>query len=453
SLTMGNVAEDLSLFMGAVIDERAFAKHRAAIERARGVDSITILTGGELDDSQGYFVRPTILESSDPEDDIFTKEYFGPILGVHVYDDGAYDTVLHQLEGVSEYGLTGAVIAEDRAAIAAATEALRFAAGNFYVNDKPTGSIVGQQPFGGARQSGTNDKAGSVLNLTRWTSARSIKETFVPPTDYRYPHMGTCQPGPGGRRPARAPVRGGAAARPSRARTVAESARKPDDKLAPPIRRGGPVRRTAPPRSTDRAWERDVDAEPSGAVEHRSHSGRRRAGHPGRLRRGVPEDHRAPPGPPRAHPRPHRIGDHLRDPGVQRRRPHRRPPPGVLRRPHRGVREPPRRPARARPGPDRRPRGRRGARPRPRGRPVGPDRIPPAERGAEGDRAGPGGPPRPGLRRLRERRLQQGRPAGARPHPRGRAARRPLPRVRHRLHRRLAPRRPGRPHRGVSDHR
>lgn len=191
SLTMGNVAEDLSLFMGAVIDERAFAKHRAAIERARGVDSITILTGGELDDSQGYFVRPTILESSDPEDEIFTKEYFGPILGVHVYDDGAYDTVLHQLEGVSEYGLTGAVIAEDRAAIAAATEALRFAAGNFYVNDKPTGSIVGQQPFGGARRSGTNDKAGSVLNLTRWTSARSIKETFVPPTDYRYPHMGT----------------------------------------------------------------------------------------------------------------------------------------------------------------------------------------------------------------------------------------------------------------------
>ncbi|MFS2293012.1 MAG: L-glutamate gamma-semialdehyde dehydrogenase [Actinomadura sp.] len=191
SLTMGNVAEDLSLFMGAVIDERAFAKHRAAIERARGIDSIKILTGGELDDSQGYFVRPTILESPDPEDEIFTKEYFGPILSVHVYDDGAYDTVLHKLEGVSEYGLTGAVIAEDRAAIATATEVLRFAAGNFYVNDKPTGSIVGQQPFGGARKSGTNDKAGSVFNLTRWTSARSIKETFVPPTDYRYPHMGT----------------------------------------------------------------------------------------------------------------------------------------------------------------------------------------------------------------------------------------------------------------------
>ncbi|NEA24842.1 L-glutamate gamma-semialdehyde dehydrogenase [Actinomadura bangladeshensis] len=190
SLTMGNVAEDLSTFMGAVIDDRAFAKHRAAIERARGIDTMKILVGGELDDSHGYFVRPTVLESSDPTDEIFTREYFGPILGVHVYDDGDYDTVLTQMEGVSEYGLTGAIIAEDRAAIAEATEKLRFAAGNFYINDKPTGSIVGQQPFGGARASGTNDKAGSIFNLTRWTSVRSIKETFVPPTDYRYPHMG-----------------------------------------------------------------------------------------------------------------------------------------------------------------------------------------------------------------------------------------------------------------------
>ncbi|GAA1779455.1 L-glutamate gamma-semialdehyde dehydrogenase [Actinomadura chokoriensis] len=190
SLTMGNVAEDLSTFMGAVIDDRAFAKHRAAIERARGIDTMKILVGGELDDSRGYFVRPTVLESSDPTDEIFTREYFGPILGVHVYDDGDYDTVLVQMEGVSEYGLTGAIIAEDRAAIAEATEKLRFAAGNFYINDKPTGSIVGQQPFGGARASGTNDKAGSIFNLTRWTSVRSIKETFVPPTDYRYPHMG-----------------------------------------------------------------------------------------------------------------------------------------------------------------------------------------------------------------------------------------------------------------------
>ncbi|GAA1856619.1 L-glutamate gamma-semialdehyde dehydrogenase [Actinomadura bangladeshensis] len=190
SLTMGNVAEDLSTFMGAVIDDRAFAKHRAAVERARGIDTMKILAGGELDDSRGYFVRPTVLESSDPTDEIFTREYFGPILGVHVYDDGDYDTVLTQMEGVSEYGLTGAIIAEDRAAVAEATEKLRFAAGNFYINDKPTGSIVGQQPFGGARASGTNDKAGSIFNLTRWTSVRSIKETFVPPTDHRYPHMG-----------------------------------------------------------------------------------------------------------------------------------------------------------------------------------------------------------------------------------------------------------------------
>ncbi|TYK53446.1 L-glutamate gamma-semialdehyde dehydrogenase [Actinomadura decatromicini] len=190
SLTMGNVAEDLSLFMGAVIDDRAFAKHERAIERARATASIQILVGGTLDDSDGYFVRPTVLEASDPTDEVFTDEYFGPILAVHVYDDGDYETVLHQMEGVSEYGLTGSIIAEDRHVIDAATETLRFAAGNFYINDKPTGSIVGQQPFGGARASGTNDKAGSVFNLTRWTSVRSIKETFVPPTDYRYPHMG-----------------------------------------------------------------------------------------------------------------------------------------------------------------------------------------------------------------------------------------------------------------------
>ncbi|GAA4091426.1 MULTISPECIES: L-glutamate gamma-semialdehyde dehydrogenase [Actinomadura] len=190
ALTMGNVAEDLSAFMGAVIDDRAFAKHKAAIERARGIDTAKILVGGELDDSRGWFVRPTVLESSDPEDEIFTKEYFGPILGVHVYDDGDYDAMLRQMEGIAEYGLTGAIVARDRAAIAAATEALRFAAGNFYVNDKPTGAVVGQQPFGGARASGTNDKAGSIFNLIRWVNTRSIKETFVPPTDYRYPHMG-----------------------------------------------------------------------------------------------------------------------------------------------------------------------------------------------------------------------------------------------------------------------
>jgi 1-pyrroline-5-carboxylate dehydrogenase len=190
SLTVGNVAEDLSVFMGAVIDDRAFAKHRAAIERARSHDGIDVLVGGGLDDSEGYFVQPTVLQSTDPDDEIFTKEYFGPILGVHVYDDADYDTVLTQMESAAPYALTGSIIAQDRRAIAEASEKLRFAAGNFYVNDKPTGAVVGQQPFGGSRASGTNDKAGSIFNLTRWVSTRAVKETFAPPTDHRYPHMG-----------------------------------------------------------------------------------------------------------------------------------------------------------------------------------------------------------------------------------------------------------------------
>ncbi|MGW0802758.1 L-glutamate gamma-semialdehyde dehydrogenase [Nonomuraea sp. NPDC002799] len=189
SLSVGDVAADLSTFMGAVIDARAFAKHKAAIDRARAASNIDVLTGS-YDDSVGYFVKPTILECSDPTDEIFAKEYFGPILGVHVYEDRDYDTVLDQMEGVSPYALTGSIIAQDRYAIASAAERLRFAAGNFYVNDKPTGAVVGQQPFGGGRASGTNDKAGSIFNLTRWVSARAIKETFVPPTDHRYPHMG-----------------------------------------------------------------------------------------------------------------------------------------------------------------------------------------------------------------------------------------------------------------------
>jgi 1-pyrroline-5-carboxylate dehydrogenase len=189
ALTMGNVAEDLSLFMGALIDDRAFAKNRDALARAHaGV--VQLLAGGDADDGEGYFVRPTVLASDDPGDEIFTTEYFGPILGVHVYEDSGYDRMLMQMEGSSPYGLTGAIIAQDRAAIADATGRLRFAAGNFYVNDKPTGAVVGQQPFGGARSSGTNDKAGSVFNLIRWVNARTIKETFVPPTDHRYPHMG-----------------------------------------------------------------------------------------------------------------------------------------------------------------------------------------------------------------------------------------------------------------------
>ncbi|MDQ1603529.1 MAG: 1-pyrroline-5-carboxylate dehydrogenase [Actinomycetota bacterium] len=189
AITMGDVT-DLSNFMGAVIDDRAFAKHKAVLDRAKGDDGIDVVVGGTYDDSQGWFVRPTVLECSDPDNEIFTTEYFGPILSVHVYDDGGYDAMLRQMEAVAPYALTGSIIAQDRAAIAHAQEFLRFAAGNFYVNDKPTGAVVGQQPFGGARASGTNDKAGAPQNLLRWTSTRSIKETAVPPTDYRYPHMG-----------------------------------------------------------------------------------------------------------------------------------------------------------------------------------------------------------------------------------------------------------------------
>jgi 1-pyrroline-5-carboxylate dehydrogenase len=190
SLTMGDVASDLSLFMGAVIDARAFAKHAAALERARNTASITVLAGGQADDTDGFFVRPTVLASPDPADEIFTREYFGPILAVHVYPDAAYEQTLAQAADASPYALTGAILATDRQAIAQATEALRYSAGNFYINDKPTGAVVGHQPFGGARASGTDDKAGSVFNLVRWVSARAIKELFVPPSDYRYPHMG-----------------------------------------------------------------------------------------------------------------------------------------------------------------------------------------------------------------------------------------------------------------------
>ncbi len=190
SLTMGDVAADLSLFMGAVIDARAFAKHAAALERARNTASIKILAGGRANDTEGFFVQPTVLEGADPADEIFTTEYFGPILAVHVYPDADYAEILAQAADVAPYALTGAILATDRAAIAQATEQLRYSAGNFYINDKPTGAVVGQQPFGGARASGTDDKAGSVFNLIRWVSARAIKELFAPPSDYRYPHMG-----------------------------------------------------------------------------------------------------------------------------------------------------------------------------------------------------------------------------------------------------------------------
>jgi 1-pyrroline-5-carboxylate dehydrogenase len=188
-LPMGDVS-DFSNFMGAVIDGRSFSKLSKVLDAAQGDDALTIVAGGTADDSEGWFVRPTVIEGTDPEHEVFTTEYFGPVLAVHVYDDADYDTVLAQMESVAPYALTGSVIAQDRTAIAHAQRFLRHAAGNFYVNDKPTGAVVGQQPFGGGRASGTNDKAGAPQNLQRWTSTRSIKETFAPATDHRYPYMG-----------------------------------------------------------------------------------------------------------------------------------------------------------------------------------------------------------------------------------------------------------------------
>src|SRR5690625_136431 len=189
SLPMGDVT-DFSNFMGAVIDKRSFDKLKAAQERAKATPSLELLAGGNADDSVGYFVEPTLFEGTDPYDEAFTTEYFGPMLAVHVYDDEAYADELDVIDKSTAYGLTGAIIADDRAAIDQARDALRFTAGNLYVNDKPTGAIVGQQPFGGGRASGTNDKAGSIMNLQRWVSPRSIKETSVPATTSRYPHQG-----------------------------------------------------------------------------------------------------------------------------------------------------------------------------------------------------------------------------------------------------------------------
>jgi 1-pyrroline-5-carboxylate dehydrogenase len=187
-LAMGDVT-DFGNFMGAVIDNRSFAKLSAVIDRVRGEEGVEIVAGGGVDDSVGYFVRPTVVVADNPDHEVFTTEYFGPILGVFVYDDADYDTMLRESAAVGPYGLTGSIIAQDRAVIVEAMDVLRFAAGNFYINDKPTGAVVGQQPFGGARGSGTNDKAGSILNLQRWVSPRTIKETFVPATNYRYPFM------------------------------------------------------------------------------------------------------------------------------------------------------------------------------------------------------------------------------------------------------------------------
>ncbi|CAN5749644.1 L-glutamate gamma-semialdehyde dehydrogenase [soil metagenome] len=178
---------DFRNFMGAVIDQKAFTKISGYIDDAR--QHATIVAGGKVDGSTGYFIHPTLIETADPGYRLLCEEIFGPVVTVHVYDDAKWEETLRIVDTTSPYALTGAVFANDRNAVRQAMLMLRNAAGNFYVNDKPTGAVVGQQPFGGARGSGTNDKAGSKLNLVRWVSARSIKETFSPPTDFRYPFM------------------------------------------------------------------------------------------------------------------------------------------------------------------------------------------------------------------------------------------------------------------------
>jgi 1-pyrroline-5-carboxylate dehydrogenase len=187
-LAYGDVT-DFRNFGGAVIDGRAFAKHAAALDMMKNDDACAVIAGGTVDDSEGFFVRPTVVECGDPEHESFKTEYFGPILSVYVFDDARFEETMAQAECCAPYALTGSIFATDRSAIERASEVLRYAAGNFYLNDKPTGAVVGQQPFGGARASGTNDKAGSWHNLVRWTSPRTIKETFAPPVDHTYPHM------------------------------------------------------------------------------------------------------------------------------------------------------------------------------------------------------------------------------------------------------------------------
>ena len=185
-IRVGDVA-DFRNFMGAVIDQKAFAKIGEYLEHARG--SAKVLAGGVARGERGYFIEPTLIETSDPGYRLLCEEIFGPVVTAYVYPDGAWEETLRTVDRTSPYALTGAVFARDRRAVKQAMLALRNAAGNFYINDKPTGAVVGQQPFGGARASGTNDKAGSMLNLVRWVSPRTIKETFSPPTDYRYPFL------------------------------------------------------------------------------------------------------------------------------------------------------------------------------------------------------------------------------------------------------------------------
>jgi 1-pyrroline-5-carboxylate dehydrogenase len=182
--------EDFGNFINAVIDESAFKSITAFIDFAKKSSDAEIICGGEYDSSTGYFIKPTIVVATNPHYKLMEEEIFGPVMTIYVYDDSEYARTLHLCDSTSPYALTGAVFATDRGAIALAERTLRHAAGNFYINDKPTGAVVGQQPFGGGRASGTNDKAGGIQNMLRWTSPRSIKENFVPPTDYKYPFMG-----------------------------------------------------------------------------------------------------------------------------------------------------------------------------------------------------------------------------------------------------------------------
>jgi 1-pyrroline-5-carboxylate dehydrogenase len=188
SIRMGDVS-DHSNFMGAVIDGASFRTQKTAIDEAKAASDADILVGGEYDDSEGWFVRPTIIVTKNPSYRTLCDELFGPVLTVHVYDESKWLETLDVVDSTSPYALTGAIFAQDRYAIEQGMQRLRNAAGNFYINDKPTGAVVGQQPFGGARASGTNDKAGSILNLLRWISPRSIKETFAPARSYEYPFM------------------------------------------------------------------------------------------------------------------------------------------------------------------------------------------------------------------------------------------------------------------------
>ncbi len=190
TMKMGTV-EDFTNFVNAVIDEKSFDKLESYINGARKKDAkAKVWVGGKCDKTEGYFIEPTVIEALDPNYVTMCEELFGPVLTVYVYDENKFEETLKLVDSTSPYALTGAVIARDRYAVELATNKLRNSAGNFYINDKPTGAVVGQQPFGGARASGTNDKAGSMLNLYRWLSARTIKETFVPVTDYRYPFLG-----------------------------------------------------------------------------------------------------------------------------------------------------------------------------------------------------------------------------------------------------------------------